>query len=223
MSQSLPHSPSRSRAATRTAPRRRIIRRRWLALAVLTVLAALLVLPRLFFVAAYRGDIYQTAAAPQAPVAIVFGAGIRPDGSATPVLYDRVATAAGLFRQGRVSRLLLSGDGQAEGHDEPGAMRTVALALGVPDSALLLDRGGIRTYESCNRARAVYGVERAVLVTQDFHLPRAMYLCDRLGVTVTGVATPSGGYHWKLRAGWQAREVLASASAWWDVNVLQPR
>ncbi len=221
MLQLLPRT--RSRPAPRAAPGRRLVRRRWLVLGALAVLAALVALPRLFFVAAYRGDIYQTSTAPQAPVAIVFGAGIRPDGSATPVLYDRVATAAGLYRQGQVSRLLLTGDGQAAGHDEPGAMRAVALALGVPDSALLLDRDGVRTYLSCHRARAVYGVERAVLVTQDFHLPRALYLCDRLGVTVTGVATTTRSYDWKLRAGWQVREVLASAGAWWDVNILRPR
>ncbi len=221
MSQSLTRGRGRSPAGT--APRRRVWRWRRAAFGLLLLAIVVALLPRLFFYAAYRDDIRAVAEVPFTPVAIVFGAGIHADGSATPVLYDRVATAAALYHEGRVSRLLLTGDGQSPGHDEPAAMRAVALALRVPESALLLDPAGIRTYESCSRARDQYGVQQAVLVTQQFHLPRAMFLCDQLGVAVTGVAAEGHPYPWRLRAGWQVREVLASAGAWWDVNILRPR
>lgn len=221
MSQSLARVRGRSPAEASQRHRAWPVRR--LVLGLLVLASVLLVLPRLFFYAAYRDDIRAVAEVPFTPVAIVFGAGIWADGSATPVLYDRVATAAALYHEGRVSRLLLTGDGQSPGHDEPAAMRAVALGLRVPESALLIDPAGIRTYESCSRARDVYGIREAVLVTQHFHLPRAMYLCDQLGVTVTGVPAAGHQFSWRLRAGWQARELLASASAWWDVAMLRPR
>jgi SanA protein len=205
--------PNRGPSA-RALPRWRALRRLVylaLALALLAVLGL-----RLFTILYYRGAIYDSADAPSGRVAIVFGAGVRLDGEPTDVLEDRVATAAELYRLGKVDRILLSGDGRPLSAHEPDAMRRAALRLGVPDAALILDDAGTRTFESCERARSVYGIRSAVLVTQAFHLPRALLLCGALGIDAAGVAGDRRPYPWRWRLNWQAREVAATAVAWWE-------
>jgi SanA protein len=155
-------------------------------------------------------------------IAIVFGAGLWRNGQPTPVLYDRVATAADLYRRGFVDKLLLTGDNRFVDYNEPEAMRQTALQLGVPDSALVLDYAGRRTYDSCYRARSIFGVERAILVTQAFHLDRAMYLCASLGIESIGVMADRRNYTASSEAWWSIRESVATVAAWLDVNVLKP-
>jgi len=155
-------------------------------------------------------------------IAIVFGAGLTRSGGATPVLYDRVATAADLYQRGLVNKLLLTGDNRFIDYNEPEAMRQTALQLGVPDSALVLDYAGRRTYDSCYRAREIFGVSRAILVTQAFHLDRALYLCDALGLDSIGVVADRRDYTASSRTWWSIREAAATVAAWIDVNVLKP-
>lgn len=155
-------------------------------------------------------------------IAVVFGAGLTRSGGATPVLYDRVATAADLYHRGLVNKLLLTGDNRFIDYNEPEAMRQTALQLGVPDSALVLDYAGRRTYDSCYRAREIFGVSRAILVTQAFHLDRALYLCDALGLDSIGVVADRRDYTASSRTWWSIREAAATVAAWIDVNVLKP-
>lgn len=155
-------------------------------------------------------------------VAIVFGAGLTRSGGPTPVLYDRVATAVDLYNRGVVNKLLLTGDNRFIDYNEPEAMRQTALQLGVPDSALVLDYAGRRTYDSCYRAREIFGVSRAILVTQAFHLDRALYLCDALGLDSIGVVADRRDYTASSRTWWSIRESVATVAAWLDVNVLKP-
>ncbi len=157
---------------------------------------------------------------PQAPVAIVFGAGLWRSGAPTPVLADRVTTAVELYEQGRVSKLLLSGDNSDPGYNEPEAMRQLALRLGVPDSDLVLDFAGRRSYDTCYRARYVFGVERAIAVTQAYHLPRAVYSCRALGIDTHGVAADRRRYSAGPYLYWRAREVAATLGALLDLHVL---
>lgn len=156
---------------------------------------------------------------PECPVAIVLGAGLWPDGSLTPVLADRVASAADLYHAGTVQTLLLSG-ARRPGHDEPQAMRDYALRLGVPQEAIVLDPEGHRTYDSCRRAREVFSVERAVVVTQHFHAARTLYLCDAIGVDAV-VALADRQDYTARRIVWETREYLARARAVWDVHMLR--
>jgi SanA protein len=158
---------------------------------------------------------------PHHPVAIVLGAGLWADGSLTPVLADRVATAADLYQAGAVRVLLFSGDNRFVDYNEPQAMFEYAVRLGVPEDAIVLDYAGRRTYDSCYRARAIFGVDRALVVTQRFHAPRALYLCDALGVDVVAAIADRQDYT-PRRFAWEAREYLALALAWWDVNVRHP-
>jgi len=158
---------------------------------------------------------------PLRPVAIVLGAGLWPDGSLTPILADRVATAADLYHAGIVKKLLCSGDNRFVDYNEPQRMLEYAVRLGVPEEDIVLDYAGRRTYDSCYRARTIFGVERAVIVTQRFHAARALYLCDALGMDVVAALADRQDYTIR-RVTWETREYLALALAWWDVNVRHP-
>jgi SanA protein len=159
---------------------------------------------------------------PTAPVAIVFGAGLARDGSPSPVLRDRVATAAQLYFEGKVSKLLMSGDNRFINYNEPGAMRDYALQLGVPDTDIVLDYAGRRTYDTCYRARYIFGVQQAVLVTQAFHLPRALITCNLLGVNAWGVPADQRAYHPIAYRYWRLREIPATFMALIDVLIRRP-
>ncbi len=159
---------------------------------------------------------------PAERVAIVFGAGLLRDGSAGPVLRDRVETAVQLYQQGKVDKLLMSGDNRFVEYNEPEAMRQYALGLGVPDEDIVLDYAGRRTYDSCYRAKAIFQVDSAILVTQSFHLPRALFLCNWLGVESTGVEANNNYFRKLSRLYWNARELFATTQAVWDVYVIKP-
>jgi SanA protein len=195
-------------------------------LKILLVLLSLgilvLFVPRLVTALAARGRVFTIGDAPAQPVAIIFGAGLWRDGTATPVLYDRVATAVDLYHAGKVEKLLMSGDNRFVDYNEPGVMREVALSLGVPVEDIVLDYAGRRTYDTCYRAKAIFGVTRAVLVTQGFHLPRALYTCDRLGVESVGVQADRHIYRRTAMLYWNLREWIATVSALWDVHISRP-
>lgn len=152
-------------------------------------------------------------------VAIVFGAGLRGDGEPSPALQDRVVTAVELWRSKRVGKLLMSGDNQTENYDEPTAMKEAAMKLGVPETDIVLDFAGRRTYDTCYRAKEIFDVKKAVLITQEFHLNRAIYLCQGVGINVVGLSADRRRYPNSARRWWAMRETLAVASAWFDANI----
>lgn len=158
---------------------------------------------------------------PEANVAIVLGAGLKHDGTPTAVLHDRVVTAVDLYHQGIVKKLLMSGDNRYVYHNEPESMRQLALHLGVPDGDIVLDYAGRRTYDTCYRAREIFSIDQAAIVTQRFHLNRAVYLCNALGVEAIGIVAdrrPYRGHEW-----WQLREIAALTVAWLDIHLLRPQ
>ncbi len=183
----------------------------------------LLLLPRLWTTLLALASIHLAEDAAPQPVAIVFGAGLYRDGSPTPVLRDRLATAAELYALGKVEKLLFSGDNRTVYYNEPEAMRRYALQLGVPAEAIVLDYAGLRTYDTCYRARHIFQVESAILVTQRFHLPRALYLCSRLGIRAEGVPADRQYYRKSTRLFWQLRETLATFTALWEIHVSHPK
>jgi vancomycin permeability regulator SanA len=134
-----------------------------------------------------------TDGVPGAPVALVLGAGLDGAGRPGGFLDERLRLAADLYRAGRVRALLMSGDHSRTDHDEVRAMAQRAQELGVPASAIVADHAGFDTYSSCYRARSVWGVSRAVVVTQPFHLPRAVWTCRALGIEASGAATGDDG------------------------------
>ena len=181
-----------------------------------------LFLPRLITAIYSLQQSYSVENAPSRPVAVVFGAGLWRDGTPTTVLRDRIATAADLFFSGKVQKILMSGDNRFIDYNEPGAMREYALTLGVPDSAIVLDYGGRRTYDTCYRAKAIFGIKKAILVTQSFHLPRALYTCNRLGLDAIGVPSDRKDYRMGSLLFWNLRELPATLTAFVNVHLTHP-
>jgi vancomycin permeability regulator SanA len=199
---------------------------RWTTLLLIALLLILGLLAPSLYVAmatsAYRYD--NLAALPARRVAIVFGAGVRPDGRLSPMLADRVGAAVELYQLGRVEKLLMTGDNSRIDYDEVTAMRDYAIERGVPASDITRDYAGFRTYDSCYRARAIFGVEQATLITQRYHLPRAVYSCRQLGVEAIGIGTPDWGiYRDALLLQYSLREALATGQALWELHITQPQ
>ncbi len=195
---------------------------RKLILALIAVGLLVLLLPRIITTISSWTRIYQVNDAPTERVAIVFGAGLNRDGTPTAILRDRVETAAQLYFDGKVQKLLMSGDNRFLNYNEPGAMRDYAIRLGVPADAIVLDYAGRRTYDTCYRAKAIFGLNSALLVTQQFHLPRALFLCNALGVQALGVEANNLHYWPPLMWIWNIREQLATVGAFVDVYVSKP-
>jgi vancomycin permeability regulator SanA len=189
---------------------------------VFSVGVVTLLVPRLVTALYAWPRTYTIEQIPERSVAIVFGAGLWWDGSPSPVLRDRVATAAQLYFSGKVKKLLMSGDNRFLDYNEPGAMREYALKLGVPDNDIVLDYAGRRTYDTCYRAREIFGLGRAILVTQAFHLPRALYTCNQLGLRAIGVPADLRDYRRGAQLYWLGREIPATLMALWEVHVTHP-
>lgn len=138
---------------------------------------------------------------------LVLGAGLRPDGSPSDMLEDRLRTAVTLYEAGAAPCILMSGDHSRKDYDEVGAMMKFAAELGVPEEALVPDYAGFSTYESIYRARDIFSAKKVIIVTQKYLLHRALYIAGRLGVGAVGVSADLRGYRGQLMR--EAREVLA--------------
>jgi SanA protein len=158
----------------------------------------------------------RVADAPHAQVALLLGAKVNPDGSPSPMLRDRIAVAARLWRDGKVGKVLASGDHSTVDYDEVNAMKRGLLAAGVPVRDIFTDHAGFDTWASVVRARKVFKVSSALIVTQDFHLPRAVWLARQAGLTAHGVSADLHGYGRQEQLS-QIREVLARVKAVADV------
>lgn len=171
--------------------------RRWLRRAVLAGLAGLVVGTLVVAVSVWsidrqsRGYVYDADTVPPAPVALVLGAQVDPDGTPSPFLAARLALAQRLYETGKVRVLLVSGDNSRPDYDEPSAMRTWLLQHGIPDERIVRDYAGFDTYDSCARAIRIFEVHRLIVVTQTFHVARAVALCRHLGIDATGVGDDS--------------------------------
>jgi SanA protein len=151
-------------------------------------------------------------------IAIVFGAKVWEDGSLSHALLDRVTTAVELYRAGRVKKLLMSGDNPSANYDEPTAMKKFAMSLGVPESDIVLDFAGRRTYDTCFRAKEIFEVKSAIIVTQEFHQARSIYLCSNMGIDSIGLAANRRSYIGEKY--WAFREFFSVFSAWFEMNFI---
>ncbi len=168
----------------------------------------------------YTPTIYSVINVPEEQVAIVFGAKVYRSGRLSGVLRDRMDTAIALYERGVVQKLLLSGDNSENDYDEPGAMMNYAIRKGVKAEDIQPDYAGRRTYDTCYRARHIFQIDSAVLVTQEYHLPRALFTCNNLGVQAIGAKSDIGRY--PLSRWFSFRETGASMLALWDVIWQQP-
>lgn len=168
----------------------------------------------------YHRAIYEQPDVPEAQVAVVFGAAVYGNGRLSAVLRDRVDTAIALYNAGQINHIIVSGDNREVDYDEPGTMMAYAIERGVDPEDITADRAGHRTYDTCYRATHVFNVKSAVLVTQQFHLPRALLTCEGLGIKSVGAVADQRPYR---GAGWyEIRETGATLVALWDVVRREP-
>lgn len=219
-------SNRRTDSSTPGRPRRR--RRLRIALAAVVVLAILVLLvPRILTWSIARGDVaHGTSDVPKLGAgehraAIVLGAGLVGD-RPSRLLDQRVRAAVDLLLQGRVDVLVMSGDNSTEYYDEPTAMRTRAIELGAPAGQVAADYAGRRTWDTCVRARDVFGLDEAVVVTNSFHVDRAITTCTAAGVDATGLSASDASFPARDRAAWRVRELAATGRALVDAWVIRP-
>ncbi|WP_028049660.1 vancomycin high temperature exclusion protein [Cellulomonas sp. URHD0024] len=201
---------------TRWWTRRRTL---WVALGALGVVV---VAPLLWVQGLGQSKVRSADAIPPTAVALVLGAGLKPDGTPSVYLARRLEAARSLYEQGAVEVILVSGDNGTASHDEPTAMQDWLLAHGVPGDKVVRDHAGFDTHDSCVRAHDVFGVRDAVVVTQDYHLRRALFSCSLAGIDVVGVGVSSTSVHPKQAVLWRLREGPASLRAAWDAVTRRP-
>ncbi|GAA2494517.1 SanA/YdcF family protein [Winogradskya humida] len=197
--------------------------RRWVSWRRLGVAVAVVVVlmsaPWLWTTLAAQGHLYDEADAPAADVVIVLGTQVATD-RRTPEarLAGRLQTAAALVKAGKARVILVSGDGGGDSGDEPAAMTSYLTdQLGIDKQRVVADPSGLDTYDSCARAKDVYGLSKALIVTQSYHLSRAVTLCRQIGLDIDGVKARCDGCGKALLAEKSVRDYFASGKAAWDV------
>ncbi|MEV0353766.1 ElyC/SanA/YdcF family protein [Nonomuraea sp. NPDC050680] len=203
-------------------PARKTLRRLYQGLVLLSVLA-LAPMTWAWLDSSDHREVADTAGwltrVPTSQVALVLGAGLYADRPSS-MLARRLDIAAELYHAGKVKALLLSGDNSRKEYDEPTAMRDYLRAKGVPDAVMVLDYAGFDTWDSCVRARKVFGAERLTVVTQVFHLPRAVTLCRTAGLTTFGVGDDSTKQYAATTYVLAGRELFATGKAFADALLL---
>ncbi|HPF79390.1 SanA/YdcF family protein [Nostocoides australiense] len=168
---------------------------------------------------ASAGRMYAVADVPAKPVALVLGAGLTPAGEPTPYLAFRLDLAKQLYDARKVEVLLVSGDNRTHAYDEPTAMMDYLVAQGVPATRIVRDFAGRDTYDSCARATRIFGVTEAIVVTQEYHLPRAVATCRAVGVDAVGVGDTRGQQYGATWSQGRLRERAAVVKASWDISI----
>lgn len=170
------------------------------------------------------GRVYDSLdAIPHRSVALVLGTAKYTNGRVNSFYMGRIRAAAELYHAGKVDGIVVSGDNSVDNYNEPDEMRNDLVALGVPAAYITEDYAGFRTLDSIYRAEQVFGLTSYTIVSQQFHVERALYLADQRGHDAVGYAAPGPRGYWDRRV--RAREVLARAKAVLDVTVLnqQPK
>ena len=167
-----------------------------LVLFCLLAIAAFIAITNLVAVGTTQDDIVSEdeAAARPSDAILVLGASVFADGTPSGILQDRLNEAARLYFLGASPRIIVSGDGRQTSYNEPAAMKDYLINLGVPSSAIFCDRAGYSTYDSTYRARYIFDCETLTVVTQSYHLTRAVYSARGLGIDAIGVASDGGPY-----------------------------
>ncbi|PTX42458.1 SanA protein [Christiangramia gaetbulicola] len=155
------------------------------------------------------------SAVPNAKTVIVLGASVHADGKLSPILKDRVDTAIKLFRNDKVDNFLVTGDHRTEDYNEVAAMVGYLEENGIGKDLIISDHAGLDTYDSMYRAGNVFGIENAIVVTQEFHLPRALFIASNLGFNYIGFTADQRAYQTEYRL--KQREKLANFKALWEV------
>lgn len=185
--------------------------------AMCVVLAAVVGIANAVVLLGGRGAKTDPKAMPHAQAALVLGAFVEPDGRPSGMLEDRIRAAAQLYKDGRVDKVLASGDHGRPNYDEVNTMRRELVRLGVPDRVIFTDHAGFATLDSVVRARKVFDVKSAIIVTQPFHMARALWLAHHAGLKAYGLEAGAGRDYGSRGTLADLREVLARTKAVGDV------
>jgi SanA protein len=201
--------------------------RRWPRLSKLAIggagaLALMIALANAYVLLSVEGEATsEVAEVPHAQVAIVPGALVQADGKMSVMLADRVEQASRLWHAGKVGKILVSGDHHTWAYDEPDTMRKALVADGVPPEDVFEDHAGFDTWATMVRAKGIFGVSSAVVVTQGFHMPRALFLAGEAGIEATGLVSDLHPYGFQGKKS-DVREVLSRVKALADVSLDTP-
>lgn len=204
-----------------TYPLRRWPRLTKVALGGTVVLVLLVALANVYVLMSGGDSTGDVAEVPHAEVAIVPGALVEPDGDMSSMLAARVEQASRLWHAGKVEKILVSGDHGTWKYDEPDTMRKALVRDGVTPEDIFEDHAGFDTWATMVRARSIFGVRDAVVITQGFHMPRALYLADEAGIEVTGLTSDLQPWGYQGRKS-EVREVLSRVKAIADVALDTP-
>ena len=149
----------------------------------------------------------ETAAIEDADCILVLGCSVKVDHTLSNMLEDRLRRGVELYESGAAPKLLMSGDHGTDVYDEVNAMKNYATENGVPSSDVFMDHAGFSTYESVYRAKEIFGAEKVIIVTQEYHLYRALFIAEKLGLEAYGVASDYRTY--SGQEGRDLREILA--------------
>jgi len=185
----------------------------------LALLSLMFITANYIFIGSYKRYVVSTVGPGQGTVGIVLGGGIK-NNRPTPLLQDRLDAGAELLLEGKVKKLILSGDNRFEGYNEPEVMKSYLVReKGLDEKLIQLDQAGRSTYETCERAHKIFGLNKAVLVSESTHLPRAIYLCRMFGIESYGYAS-DGKAIARIKISQSAREILARTKATLNVFVI---
>lgn len=182
---------------------------------VLSAIVLLAIPPLLYFY--YRRYIYVSveAVGETHKTGMVLGAAVYPGGTPSSALRERLDTAIELYKSGKIERILVSGAHDV-GYDEPRAMKIALVESGIPPEAVIEDNLGLRTFDSCRRAKSEFEISELLVISQGFHLPRALFLCRSMGIQASGVYSV-GPFSTYYNRWYTIREVGAMYVAVWDV------
>jgi len=184
--------------------------------ACVVAMALLALAPSLFVYVDGKSRIREEGVVDKADAILVLGARVFPGGRPSDALADRLDTALRLYRAGVAPRVVVSGDHAEADYDEPGAMAAWLVGRGVPREAIVEDGAGLDTYTSMARAKGTFALSSVVVVTQAFHLPRALYLANRKGLACQGVVADARRY--RRAPYYQLRELVSRVRAFLDVQ-----
>jgi SanA protein len=186
-------------------------------LKIAVIATILILLPRAISLLAAMPKLRSVEDVDHHEIAIILAAEVHPNGRPSAILRDRILTGIELYNQGKVDTLVMSGEAP-----EPEIMRDFAIEQEVPPEAIIVDNYGWRTYDTCHRAKYVRKLEDTIVVTQLFHLPRTLLLCDQMGIDVVGVPARHKVYWPHQTLWWQTRETLATVLAFSDLYLWPP-
>ena len=152
-------------------------------------------------------SVEEAAALEDVDCILVLGCGIHDDGSPSDMLHDRLRRSVELYEAGVAPKLLMSGDHSRKGYDEVDAMKSFAIEAGIPSEDVFMDHAGFSTYESMVRAKEIFQAKKIIIVTQEYHLYRAIYIAEQLGMEAYGVSSNYRRY--RNQSDMNTREVLA--------------